>query len=209
MDAAAAKHMEQGGVICREFRGVYSKEETHAIKVHREVCAFRHCQAELKQKNKRSRQAEIKRLLATRQERKVSAENQERLELSRCEFTFGDFEDAADISFLLDRGKVVVESVDRARKLVAFFVLPKTHRRARYSSGRNSAGFFGCISNAMASACPVSPLILTFRKPTPDTPPHADARKSLTMKARCSMKTEATSSTRPQLEEAVLKGIFP
>jgi hypothetical protein len=117
MDAAAAKDTEKRVAIREECQEVYSKEATHASHVHRGVCASRQCQAELKQKNKSCRQAEGERSLATRRKRKLSAENQEKLELSRCELTFNDSADAAAILFVLDRGKLVVESVDRARKL--------------------------------------------------------------------------------------------
>jgi hypothetical protein len=85
----------------------------------------RQCQAEMKQTNKHRRQAHVEILLDARRERKVSAENQEKLELSRCEFTFNDSADAAAISFALDGGRLIVESVDRARKVLACLVLPK------------------------------------------------------------------------------------
>jgi hypothetical protein len=61
------------------------------------------------------------------------------------------------------------------------------------AAGETAQVSLGGISNALAAACPMSPLIWTFRKPTPDMPPHGYARKSFTVKARCAMPTEVAN----------------
>ena len=193
MDAAMSRHTEKrGGGICGECKGVYINEATYANHIDRGVCANRQRNAELAQKNRRSRRVEVEQLLTVRREHRVSAEQQEKSALCRCEFNFIEPADAAAIRLVLDinSGKVIVESVARTRKLLACRVLPRYTVVRATAAGEEVELSLDSISDALTSACPASPVALQFLKPLPDMPLHGFARKRLTMKSRTMMAKE-------------------
>jgi hypothetical protein len=149
----------------------------------------------LVQTNNISRGEEVKRLLTERRERQVSAENIEKLELSRRTFTFRHQEDACSIQFALNQenGCLVVRRVNRERKELASFILRKYSVVSATAAGAEVELTLDGIRDALAMASPTAPVAITFSKPLPKMPLHGFARKRLATNSRSVMPKEVVN----------------